>query len=109
MAIHATSRKAPAVTATPRASRNDDRHSDDEGNVFFFPPREPTQSRRRQSNLLPTGTQKIQAAATIATAACCSPQNAVNMDYLSNYASGKPSLPARRADLLDQAFVAAHY
>jgi hypothetical protein len=31
------------------------------------------------------------------------------MDYISNYASGKPSLPARRADLLDQAFVAAHY
>ena len=56
-----------------------------------------------------TGTQKIQAAATIATAACCSPQNAVNMDYISNYATGKPSLPARRADLLDQAFVAAHY
>jgi hypothetical protein len=53
--------------------------------------------------------KKIQAAATIATAACCSPQNAVNMDYISNYASGKPSLPARRADLLDQAFVAAHY
>jgi hypothetical protein len=29
-------------------------------------------------------------AATIATAPCCSPQNAVNMDYVWNYASGKP-------------------
>ena len=34
---------------------------------------------------------KIQAAATIATTACCSPQNAVNMDYLSNCASEKSS------------------
>jgi hypothetical protein len=31
---------------------------------------------------------KIQAAATIATAACCSPQNAANMDQLLNCARG---------------------
>jgi hypothetical protein len=39
--------------------------------------------------------KRMQTAATSATAACCSPQNAVNIDYLSNYASGKPSLLAR--------------
>jgi hypothetical protein len=33
--------------------------------------------------------KKVQTA-TSATAACCSPENAVNMDYLSNYASGTP-------------------
>jgi hypothetical protein len=43
----------------------------------------------------------MQTAVTIATAACCSPQNAVNMDYLSNCASGKSSLLAHPA----QAFV----
>lgn len=42
----------------------------------------------------PDSAKKMQAAVTIATAACCSPQNAVNMDYLSNYASGKSSLLA---------------
>ena len=40
----------------------------------------------------PPAPKRIQAVATIATAACCSPQNAVNMDYLSNCASGKSSL-----------------
>jgi hypothetical protein len=40
----------------------------------------------------------MQTAVTIATAACCSPQNAVNMDYLSNYASGKFSLLTRLAE-----------
>jgi len=34
----------------------------------------------QQSMCCRLGTQKIQAAATIATAACCSPQNAANMD-----------------------------
>ena len=30
--------------------------------------------------------QKIQAAAAIATATCCSPQNGVNMDHVANCA-----------------------
>jgi hypothetical protein len=38
----------------------------------------------------PAQRRKIQAAATIATAACCSPQNAANMDYISNCASENP-------------------
>ena len=58
---------------------------------------------------------KIQAAATIATAACCSPQNVVNMDHLSARASGnRQRLPGIRLnadetgaglDFVDQASV----
>jgi hypothetical protein len=58
-------------------------------------------ARRRQSILLPTGTQKIQAAATNATAACCSPQNPVNMDYLSNYGNDE-SAKKLVGEILDQ-------
>ena len=46
---------------------------------------------------------KIQAAATIATAACCSPQNVVNMDHLSARASGsRQRLPEIRSNTGDE-------
>jgi hypothetical protein len=47
---------------------------------FFFHVARAFPVSSQQSMCCRLGTQKIQAAATIATAACCSPQNAANMD-----------------------------
>jgi hypothetical protein len=67
----------PAVTAT--------KPKHDHSFLAFFNP-DPISLERGQT--FEPSAVKMQAVATIVTAACCSPQNAINVDQLSNRASG---------------------